>query len=424
MSTAQTPLGEKIFYMKSIERADSVISLRARNNDRVEQMTPYRFASLRIRALSVWLALILSVLWIAGCGGGGGDGDVVPAPVLYPVTISSPTSPPPIQTDSATLAMSGTAFVPTGSSCQCIGLACFFGHGTLPDGYRITWTNVTTGYSDGYVTYYLNCLLFVKVFWNAQVSLAPGYNLIRVTAVDISGNTGQATLEVTRLPDSTPPQVLSIGPVDGATEVSINVSVGVKFNEVMDAASVNSTTILLSDISGNSIPSSVVYSPSTNISTLTPNTYLAYNTNYRVTVTTGVRDLAGNALLLPFTTGFTTTGTADTTPPDVVAVTPPNGCGSAGTDSPVTVTFNENINVDTLFFGLMGSGGLPVAGSVSYQVGAPIFTFHPDGGLNPGSTYTATVASGVKDYVGNTMVENVNWTFRISDDGVDRCVYP
>lgn len=374
-----------------------------------------------VRSGSQWFLSALIVFWLAACGGGGGGG-TPPAPNPFPVSISSPTFLADYQSDSASLALSGSAFVPTGSLCQCSGLACLFGRGTVAPGYDVTWTNTRTGVSGG-ASFYLNCLLQVKVIWNAVVPLDPGDNLIRVTAVDASGNAGEATLNATRLPDATPPQIAGITPADGAGGIGINVSASVRFNETMDAASIDTTTLLLSDMVGNPIASSVEISgASANAWLIVPVQALDFATNYRITVSTGVRDLAGNALSAPVTASFTTTPAPDIIPPTLTAASPPDGSGCAGSNTLVVATFSEWINLNTLSFTLTGPGGLPVSGSVSHQEGTLFWSFHAHDGLAPGVAYTANVAAGLTDFSNNATTVPLSWTFSTSGDGVDRCI--
>lgn len=370
------------------------------------------------------LVSALILVLIAGCGGGGGGG-AIPVPTPYPVSVSSPvdsstSNVATYQTDGRVQVLSGSAFVPEGSLCQCVGLACFFGRGTVAPGYQVTWTNVGTGDS-GSASFYLNCLLQVKVIWTADVPLAPGANLLRIDARDSSGHVGSATLEVTRLPDATPPQVASISPIDGAANIGVNVSIGIRFNEPMDAVSIDTGTLQLSDAGGNPIASSVVAGAAADTWQLTPLQALDYATEYRVSIGTGVRDLTGNALALPVTSRFTTTSAPDVLPPVLTAANPPDGSACAGATTPVVVTFNEDVKDITLRIGLTGPNGLPVSGSVSHQEGTLFWSFHAFDGLAPDIVYAVSVAAGLTDYSNNATTSPFTWTFRTSADGVDHC---
>ena len=70
----------------------------------------------------------------------------------------------------------------------------------------------------------------------------------------------------------------------------------------MDSSTITTATFAVSG-SGN-IAGTVTYSGTT--ATFTPTTDLDYNTTYTATITTGAKDLAGNALETDYTWSFTT----------------------------------------------------------------------------------------------------------------------
>src|SRR5439155_15440927 len=67
--------------------------------------------------------------------------------------------------------------------------------------------------------------------------------------------------------------------------------------------------------------------------TFTPSSNLAFSTAYTATITTGVKDLAGNAMASPKTWKFTTEAAPDTTPPTV----PSTSTVDAATNVPVKI---------------------------------------------------------------------------------------
>src|SRR3990172_4187703 len=93
--------------------------------------------------------------------------------------------------------------------------------------------------------------------------------------------------------DTTLPTVSATTPGSGATGVSVDAVITTTFNEAMDAGSITPSTFLVSDEIGT-IGGTVSYSGTT--ATFTPSGTLAYSTTYTATVTTGVKDLAGNAM--------------------------------------------------------------------------------------------------------------------------------
>lgn len=113
-------------------------------------------------------------------------------------------------------------------------------------------------------------------------------------------------------PDTTAPLVLATSPANSATAVTIASTITVTFNESMDTTTLSSSTIQLKDAQNNTIPTSITRTLSGVV--ITPNTYLAYNTVYTVTIIGGVsgtraKDLAGNALTANYSFSFTTAAT-------------------------------------------------------------------------------------------------------------------
>jgi Domain of unknown function (DUF4082)/Bacterial Ig-like domain/Bacterial Ig domain len=110
-------------------------------------------------------------------------------------------------------------------------------------------------------------------------------------------------------PDTTPPVVSAQSPVNGASNVAVNSAVTVTFNESIDPATVTSTNFELRNAASALIPASVGYNVGTRTATLTPNALLPGTTTLTATVrggTTGIKDLAGNALVSNAVWSFTT----------------------------------------------------------------------------------------------------------------------
>jgi regulation of enolase protein 1 (concanavalin A-like superfamily) len=119
-------------------------------------------------------------------------------------------------------------------------------------------------------------------------------------------------------PDTTPPQVSSVVPASGATGVSPTAVITALFNENVNSATVTSSTFQLRDASNNAVPGSVTYSSGSRTATFTPSEALGFSKTYTATVrggSTGVKDLAGNALATDKVWSFTT-GAAPPPPPD------------------------------------------------------------------------------------------------------------
>lgn len=102
--------------------------------------------------------------------------------------------------------------------------------------------------------------------------------------------------------DTTAPTVSSTSPARGAADLAAGTTVSVTFSEAVDCATVTGGTFTLSG--GGGVPGSVTCSGTT--ATFSPAAALHGNTTYTATVSTGVRDVAGNALAASYSWAFST----------------------------------------------------------------------------------------------------------------------
>ncbi|MDD4747974.1 MAG: ice-binding family protein [Salinivirgaceae bacterium] len=105
--------------------------------------------------------------------------------------------------------------------------------------------------------------------------------------------------------DVTAPTIISTDPTNDAINVVRNKIVSVIFSEEMDPTTINSTTLMVKQ-AANVVVGTVSYSGTT--AKFVTSTILLAQTPYSITITTGAKDLAGNALVTNTVVDFTTTG--------------------------------------------------------------------------------------------------------------------
>ncbi len=209
-------------------------------------------------------------------------------------------------------------------------------------------------------------------------------------------------------PDTTAPTVSSTVPADAATGIALNANITATFSEAMDASTITTATFTLKQ--GTTVVSGAVTYVGTT-ATFNPTSDLVASTIYTAAITTGVKDLAGNALAVAKTWSFTTGTTADTTAPTVSSTVPSNAATGVAIGGNIAVTFSEAMNpstVTTATFTLK-QGATVVSGAVTY-VGTTA-TFNPTSNLAASTTYTATVTTGVKDLADNALAVAKTWSF-------------
>jgi hypothetical protein len=112
--------------------------------------------------------------------------------------------------------------------------------------------------------------------------------------------------------------------------VAVSSNISATFSEAMDPSTIIVSTFLLKQ---GTTPVSGLVSYAGLTATFDPATDLASNTTYTATITTGAKDLAGNALQSDFVWNFTTGQISDTTPPRFAVLA---GTAVTCTDSTVT----------------------------------------------------------------------------------------
>jgi Ca2+-binding RTX toxin-like protein len=108
------------------------------------------------------------------------------------------------------------------------------------------------------------------------------------------------------------PKVTQTSPVNGRTGTSVDSELSVTFNLPMDAATINSSTVLLRDGANNPVPVSVGYDPASHTATLNPFDELSIDSTYTIQVKgggTGAKAVGGGLMAADFASSFTTSHT-------------------------------------------------------------------------------------------------------------------
>lgn len=218
------------------------------------------------------------------------------------------------------------------------------------------------------------------------------------------------------------PTVVSVSPSNGSTAACGTTVVNATFGEAMNASTINATTFTLTGPNGATVSGQVSYSSTNKTATFTLSAPLAENTKYTATITTGAKDLYGNAVASNYVWSFTS-GICIVVPPPVlpavVTVGPINGSSTACISTIVTAAFNEQMKTSTIntsTFTLMGPNNASVTGAVTYNSSSNIATFTPSSStpLVVGAQYTATITTGAQDMAGDTLTSNYVWSFTTS----------
>jgi len=143
--------------------------------------------------------------------------------------------------------------------------------------------------------------------------------------------------------------------------VCINKTVNATFSKAMDPLTINTATFTLAGPASAAVTGTVSYNATSNVATFTPASNLAPNTPFTATITTGVTDLAGNALESDFVWMFTTGATACQAPVALGAAATFGGFGGGAgmTNQGILTVINGDIGttgVSTTMTGFHDAG--------------------------------------------------------------------
>ncbi len=339
-----------------------------------------------------WSLVVTLVLafFMMTCSGGGGGGGTPPVTVLPAVKSTSPASG---ATNVAINTVIAAAFSGEMDAATING-ATF----TLSNGANGVVTYDATNYI---ATFAPSGNLASNTTYTATITTG-----VRDEAGNAMANNFEWNFTTGSSLDTSLPQVLSTTPSAGASSVPINTAITALFSEAMDATTINATTFALS----NGVTGAITYDATNRIAKIIPSGDLAFNTTYTATITSGVRDLAGNAMANNFSWNFTTGNAPDTTPPVVSSTTPAAGASSVPVNASITTVFSEAMDAATIN-GTSFTLSSGVTGAVTYDAVNNIAKFAPSGSLVYNTTYTATITSGVRDLAGNTLAQDFTWNF-------------
>lgn len=346
----------------------------------------------KVRLVLAVFCSILGAFSVAGCGGAGHWSP--------PVVLAVPDTTAPLVTTVHPLNnASGIAVNTT--------LTATFNEAMDPSTFATATFTLRQGDKviPGAISYSGMTALFVP---NNNLETGVAYTAtITKGAHDIAGNalSNDYVWTFTRIEtaDVTAPTVASVVPLNNAFGVGVSGIITANFSEEMNPATFATSTFVLKK--GTSlIPGAVGCAGITAV--FTPGAPLEPGAVYTATITTGAKDLAGNALASDYVWTFTAGVVADVTAPRVTVVIPVNDSTGVAINTQVSATFSEAMNPDTITtttFTLM-NGTTVVAGSVTYSGFTAVFT--PDVNLGANTYYTATITSGAMDLAGNALIGN------------------
>lgn len=211
-------------------------------------------------------------------------------------------------------------------------------------------------------------------------------------------------------PDLVPPMVQSTSPLESGALDGPNAPLTIQFSEAVDPATVTATTVLVTR-AGAAVAGALATVGS--IVTFMPAQDWGYDQQYQLSVTAGVRDLAGNPLQNPGSWSFYSRPISASRPPPLSNLAPAEGAVDVSADAKVTFDLGSAIDLETLTSANVHvtRDGQPVAGVLSFSYGQATFT--PTAFLQQGATYTVTLGTGLRTESGTALSREYSWSFTV-----------
>lgn len=259
-----------------------------------------------------------------------------------------------------------------------------------------------------------------------------GQYIVTLKVTDSGDNFDTDDVTVNVIDDVSLPAVVSTSPANGAEDIQVGTNIEVVFSESVQPDSLSTKTMALESNDGKIIPGSIAYDDSTKKMTFDPSSDLEIKMYYTFTITTGVKDIAGNGMKQNFAFSFQTT-----TPPYVTSFYPLDNSINVSRRARINATFSEAMDKslfkddDVELFVLLGEikeeeeeptgngtngsryqeGFEPFNGSLKYIEETNNLSFNPEGILDYNTTYIVILTIELADKNGVAMENEFTWTF-------------
>ncbi|MDX2151723.1 MAG: Ig-like domain-containing protein [Bryobacteraceae bacterium] len=211
------------------------------------------------------------------------------------------------------------------------------------------------------------------------------------------------------------PAIVTIAPLDSATNVPTNARVIVQFDKAINPLTQSGLSVTAA---GTPVPGSWTFTNADTRAVFTPAANLAAGTQFTFTATNTVTDLAGIPLTNPTSTSFTTGATTDTSGITVV-ISPANGATGVPLNATIRAFFSKPIDPSTLtpdiFFLQDNNTGTRIGATISVDANRLAATLTPVEPLDP-FTIHYTQACTVRDVADTGGCATISFTTGAGSD--------
>lgn len=204
------------------------------------------------------------------------------------------------------------------------------------------------------------------------------------------------------------PKMIAVSPQNWQGNIPLNSHMTISFDKRIDIATVDASSFYVTVGETERISGSISFSPDGRLAAFKPVQQLSPETGYYLNYTDSIKDLAGYSIVNPGSSYFITgNNVVDSTPPEIVAISPPIGAKNVPLNAVVDIKFSEpvdrtGVNGNSI---LVSHGGTPIPGDYSFDQDDSVVRYRlPDSvTFAPASFHQVTVTTSIADLVGNEL---------------------
>ena len=216
-------------------------------------------------------------------------------------------------------------------------------------------------------------------------------------------------------------QFLSISRSIPSSGVSIFQNISLEFSTVLNSSSVMADSAYILDKDNGVVGAHIEVS--LNKIVFTPYQYLKPAAQYKLVITTAVKNEAGQSLSQDYNYSFITQNEViDASPLIFNSIKPSNALQNVDPKTDISIQFNKFISPDAQYekrdtIKVTSSGGEVVSGELEFF--NSIITFKPTHELNTSAYYNVELVGDITDMYGNVYNGDKNWSFTTASGSVE-----
>jgi hypothetical protein len=206
---------------------------------------------------------------------------------------------------------------------------------------------------------------------------------------------------------------VSVDPANNSNSVPVNAHYSIQFSKQMNPATLTPASFYVTEQGATQNVAGMIQVNADGLTeSFIPNVPFPVASTFTVTVTTAVQDVNGNNFASGATFSFTTTDQSEAAAPQWISNSPASEAVGLALNAIIDIGFSESIDMASVLPNLqISAAGQAIPVQIALSNGEQRVTITPAAQLEPSTTYTVTVGSGISDLAGQPISNPGTFTF-------------